>query len=173
MGEMTLGGKFLVASPLMGDPNFARTVVLMLQHDEDGALGVVVNRPSESPVAEHLPEWAPHSATPPVVFVGGPVSPETGIGLRKSEPGGVPAVEVFDLVADREVLGPIRVFSGYAGWGPNQLEAELEDTAWLVVEASGDAVFTDRPDLLWGRIMRSVDPEFGVLATLPDDPSLN
>ncbi len=170
---MSLGGKFLVASPLMGDPNFSRTVVLMLQHDEDGALGIVINRPSQSPVSDHLPEWAPLSADPPVVFVGGPVSPETGIGLKRSEEDGLPAVEVFDLTGDDPINGPIRVFSGYAGWGPDQLESELEETAWLVVEASGSDVFSERPDLLWGRIMRSFDPDFAVLATMPEDPNLN
>jgi putative transcriptional regulator len=171
-----LSGYLLVASPLMLDPNFTRTVVLILQHDDDGALGVVLNRPSDSPVSDHLPRWSKGSVEPATVFVGGPVSPEIGIGLAwrtGSGHGPLAGIEVFDLSAEDEEHEAVRVFAGYAGWGAGQLEAELEEPAWLVVPATPAEVFTARPDLLWGRVMRRIDPELGVVATLPPDPSLN
>jgi putative transcriptional regulator len=171
-----LSGYLLVASPLMLDPNFTRTVVLILQHDDDGALGVVLNRPSDAPVSEYLPRWSPGSVEPATVFVGGPVSPEIGIGLARgtgSSSGLLSGIEVFDLSAEDEEHEAVRVFAGYAGWGAGQLEAEMEESAWLVIPATPAEVFSSRPDLLWGRVMRRIDPKLGVVATLPPDPLLN
>lgn len=171
----TLTGQLLVSSPMLDDPNFARTVVALLQHDEDGALGVVLNRPSTSSVGEHLPEWESVAADPALVFVGGPVSPEVAIGLARleSDVSPIPGVSVVDLSDAPHASIQIRVFSGYSGWSPGQLEFELNEEAWLLTPAIAADVFTDRPDLLWGRAVRRVDADLGVIATFPLDPELN
>lgn len=171
----TLTGQLLVSSPMLDDPNFARTVVALLQHDEDGALGVVLNRPSASPVGEHLPEWDSAAAEPALVFVGGPVSPEVAIGLARleSDVSPIPGVSVVDLSDTPHPSMLVRVFSGYSGWSPGQLEFELGEEAWLLTPATAADVFTDRPDLLWGRAVRRVDSDLGVIATFPFDPELN
>jgi putative transcriptional regulator len=153
-GTLTAGA-LLVASPLLADPNFYRTVVFILQHDADGAVGVVLNRPSGEPVEIHLPEWARRLEDPPVVFVGGPVDRAVAIGLvrsdRPSEPTSLGGIGMVDLGADPAAgsPGPVRVFSGYAGWGPGQAEAEMAEGAWLVVEGKAEDVFTEAPQDLW------------------------
>jgi len=174
-----VAGRLLVASPILLDPNFARTVVLILQHDEEGALGVVLNRPTAEPVEFHLPEWAPRLEEPPVVFLGGPVEPAVAIGVVRSqrslEPTALVGVGMVDLGADpaSTPAGPVRVFSGYSGWGAEQLEAELAEEAWIVVNALPVDVFTDRPDALWSDVLRRQGGELAMLAGYPADPSLN
>lgn len=172
-----LAGHCLVATPLLADPNFVRSVVIILDHDADGAYGVVVNRPSSAPVSELLPEWKGSVVPPGVVFVGGPVSPELGIGLAWAEEGTVDDVltslEIVDVTGDQAHARPVRIFSGYAGWGPGQLELELNESAWLVAPATPSVVFDERPDLVWGRIMRQMDPGLRIYATFPSDPELN
>src|SRR5437763_9480804 len=142
-------GRLLVATPLLTDPNFERTVVLMLEDNEEGALGLVLNRPSPLDISEPLPDWADLSATPAVVFVGGPVSRSSVIALARCNDGRDLAEEawtsvlgpigVLDLTADAALLhaavGDVRVFAGYAGWGEEQLQAELAEGAWFVVDA--------------------------------------
>ena len=175
----SVAGSLLVASPVLFDPNFARTVVLMLQHDADGSLGVVLNRPSDEPVERHLPEWVRRLEEPPVVFVGGPVEPAVAIGViradRPQEPTALSGVGLVDLGNDPAsgAAGPVRVFSGYAGWGPGQLEAELTEGAWMVLEATTEDVFTPDPERLWGKVLRRQGGRLAMLATYPLDPSVN
>jgi putative transcriptional regulator len=174
-----IAGRLLVASPILLDPNFARSVVLILQHDSEGALGVVLNRPTGEEVELHLPEWGPRLEQPPVVFVGGPVEPAIAIGVVRnqspSEPTALGGVGMVDLGADPAAAPPgtVRVFSGYSGWGAGQLEAELAEEAWMVVEALPIDVFTDRPDELWSVVLRRQRGELAMLATYPADPSVN
>jgi putative transcriptional regulator len=175
--DQGLPGRLLVAAPLLSDPNFTRTVVLVLQHDEEGALGVVLNRPSEDDLGLHLPSWGPSACEPPFVFVGGPVEPSVAIGLEQAEappePTALPGVGMLDFDRDPAAAGPVRVFSGYAGWGPGQLEDELAEGAWLVVAAEPDDPFTDDPDGLWAAVLRRQPGVLALLATFPPDPSLN
>jgi putative transcriptional regulator len=177
--DRTLAGSLLVASPLLFDPNFFRSVVFLLQHDQDGALGVILNRPSEEPVVAHLPEWGMRSEDPAVVFVGGPVEPSVAIGIIRAdvptEPTALLGVGLVDLTADPggSDNAPIRVFSGYAGWGSGQLEAELSEGAWMVVPASSEDLFSVVPDQLWSAVLRRQGGKLAMLATFPDDPSLN
>ena len=172
-------GTLLVASPVLVDPNFYRTVVFVLQHDRDGAVGVVLNRPSEEPVEDHLPEWARRLEEPPVIFVGGPVDRAVAIGLVRSdlptEPTALGGVGMVDLGSDPAAgaPGPVRVFSGYAGWGPGQAEAEMAEGAWLVLDALPDDVFTLAPDDLWSTVLRRQGGRLAMLATFPLDPSMN
>lgn len=172
-------GTLLVASPLLVDPNFYRTVVFVLQHDADGAVGVVLNRPSEESVESHLPEWARRLEDPPVVFVGGPVDRTVAIGFvrsdRPAEPTALMGIGMVDLGSDPAAgnPGPVRVFSGYAGWGPGQAEAERAEGAWLVLDAFAEDVFTSAPDDLWSTVLRRQGGKLAMLATFPDDLSMN
>jgi putative transcriptional regulator len=185
----------LVANPAMPDPNFDRTVVLLLAHQDDGALGVVLNRPSDLDVDTPLPRWERLVADPPVVFVGGPVAPGAAICLARvpapppvmpgaidigGDGGWVPLVGelgTLDLERDPDDLAisvdAIRVFAGYAGWGPGQLEGEIEADAWFVVPTeSGDALSGD-PEQLWKRVLRRQGGRLALLASYPPEPSLN
>jgi putative transcriptional regulator len=184
-------GQLVVATPQLGDPNFARTVVLLLQADEDdGALGLVLNRPSGTDVGEVLPDWAPLAAGPAVVFTGGPVQPNAAICLGHGRLGGAPvasfsvlegvpgtSVGTVDLDAAPEQLVPavseVRVFAGYAGWGAGQLEAEVEEGAWWVLDALPADAFTVDPDGLWATVLRRQGPPIAFAASYPPDPTLN
>ncbi len=177
-------GKLLVASPLIGDPNFERSVVLMIEHDENGALGIVLNNVSYTPVSEILPQWAPRACAPDVVFIGGPVSPESVIGLGLKLGGSgvsfrpvVANAGTIDLNQDPAHLPfefeEIRVFAGYSGWGRQQLEAEIRAEAWFVVEADPRDAFMTEPDELWSLVLGRQRGVMAWLANYPYDPSHN
>ena len=181
-----LKGRLLVASPTLRDPNFARAVVLMLEHsDEDGALGLVLDRPSLTSVAEVLPAWAPLAAEPAVAFVGGPVSPNAAVCLgwspAGSEPKGWTAIDgplgIVDLSQDPAALSGalerVRVYAGYAGWGSAQLEAEIALGAWYVVDAMPADPFVGDPQLLWRHVLRRQGGSLALVSMFPPDPALN
>lgn len=181
---MSTAGRLLVATPLLGDPNFERTVVLMLEHTGDGALGVVLNRPSELEVGEILHAWAEVVAPPSVVFHGGPVSTDSALGLVRTtgaEVLGVRAlstgVALVDLDTPAELVGDavtaMRVFAGYAGWGEGQLDGEISDGAWFVVDSLPDDPFTTDPDHLWRRVLRRQPHPLSLVSSFPRDPALN
>ncbi len=173
---MSLAGRLLVASTVLGDPNFDRTVVFMLQHDDEGALGLVLNRPTASSVHDVLPWIADALVEPGVVFVGGPVEPEVAIALESTQasdrPTALPGVGLAD-VNRTDPVAPLRVYSGYSGWGGGQLEGELADGAWIVVGAEADDVFTHDPPGLWATVLRRQGGRLSLLSTYPPDPSLN
>lgn len=184
--EATLTGRLLVATPSLEDPNFDRTVILLLQHDDvDGAMGLVLNRPSGLPIEEELGQWGEKAAPPDEVFIGGPVQPEVAIALGWLAPGhDVPEgvqpimdrIGVVDLrrqPADLPELVSVRVFAGYAGWGAGQLEEEIAEGAWFTLEADPDDAATADPDNLWRDVFRRQSDSLRMLATFPDDPSLN
>lgn len=182
---MSLAGRLLVAAPALADPNFDRTVVLLLSHDEDGALGVVVNRPTEVPITSILPAWQPVVSQPDVVFRGGPVSLDSALGLvvlaNEDEPLGVRRVSgklgVVDLDAPPEVVSPavagMRVFAGYAGWSTDQLESEIDEGAWYVVDAEIMDAFSSAAEDLWRTVLRRQAGPLSWLSTFPADPSMN
>lgn len=170
----SVAGRLIVASPSLDDPNFARTIVLVCEHDEAGALGVVLNRATSEPVEVHLPTWAPTLAAPPVVFVGGPVQPETAVALAEGSPtpclGDVGLADVGD---EPSGVGRVRVFAGYAGWGPGQLDAELSTGAWGIAHGRPDDVFHPDPERLWGDVLRRQRGELRLWSTFPADPTRN
>ena len=182
----SLIGRLLVATPALRDPNFERTVVLLVAHEETGALGVVLNRATEVPVADVLGSWGSLANEPAVVFEGGPVQPEAAICLARARPGvddlvgfnrvaGV--VGTVDLSADPEtlragVLG-VRVFAGYAGWSAGQLEGEIETGSWFVLDALPGDAFAGRPDDLWTMVLRRQGGLLAAVAHYPADPTLN
>lgn len=173
--------RLLVATPRIGDGNFERTVVLLLEHNADGAIGLVLNRPSTLVVAEVLAGWEDASG---VLFSGGPVSPETLIGLSAEWPGcgetgwqrilgNVGSVNLSlgsEAVADRPGL---RIFFGYAGWDARQLEGEIAAGAWFVVDADPDDVLCDDPEGLWQDVLGRQGSEVSWFRNYPDDPRAN
>ena len=178
----SLRGQLLIASPSLLDPNFRRTVVLVLEHDDEGTVGLVLNRPSETTVAEAVPPLAELVEPSDVVSVGGPVQPkavsvlaewyepDSAASIVFAEVGAIPAEAELDDV--RSVTRRRRVFAGYTGWSPGQLEAELEEPSWIVAPPHVDDVFESEEDL-WSSVLRRKGGEYRLLATMPEDPSLN
>jgi putative transcriptional regulator len=178
----SLRGHLLVAGPGLVDPNFWRTVVLVGEHSEEGALGVVLNRSSETSVEEALPELALLADEMGVVHVGGPVQPSAVVVLadfaetERAESLVVESVGFLPSEVEPDALGQLRrarVYVGYAGWGPGQLDGELEEGSWIVEPALPDDVFTDDPGGLWSGVLRRKGGPFAVLAAMPPDPSQN
>jgi putative transcriptional regulator len=180
----SLRGKLLLAGPTLLDPNFRRTVVLIVEHTEEGAMGLVLNRPSTATVSDAVPdlEWLAESEER--VYVGGPVAPNGVIVLAEWDDPGQAAVLVDDDLGfvpgeapDHELLlnavRRARVFAGHAGWGPGQLEDELAEEAWIVEPPQRAEIFTDSPDDLWAAVLRRKGRRYALLATMPPDPSLN
>jgi putative transcriptional regulator len=180
---MDLQGQLLVASPTMADPNFARTVIAVANHDEDGALGIVLNRPSDTEVVEAVPELEGVMDGSEVVFVGGPVQPASIVVLAEFEDPAEAAFLVvggIGLVSDRTGLERLetvtarrRIFAGYAGWGPGQLESELEREDWIIEPALPEDVFSEAPVELWAQVLDRKGGQFRLLARMPADPSVN
>lgn len=178
-----LRGRLLVAAPVLTEATFARSVVLVLDHDGDGALGVVLNRPDGPPVAEVLPGWEPAAGEPPVVFLGGPVSPQTAVCLGRVRPAAEPAgftrvegpVGIVEMTEQPQTAAyeRLRVFAGYAGWAAGQLEGELEAGAWYVVDSWPDDPFHPHPRSLWPAVLRRQSGPLRLLASYPPDPRLN
>lgn len=178
---MSFVGKLLVASPMMGDPNFVGGVVLVCAHDPEGALGVLLNRPTELAVADHLPEWGDRVVPPSVVFLGGPVQVEVAVGIATAGAAladwtaVVGDTGMIDLssVASGTTVGRARVFAGYAGWGAGQLEAEVGAGDWLVVPAHPDDPFDADPAGLRRRVLARQADSKRFYADYPADPRLN
>ena len=179
-------GHLLVATPMLLDPNFAETVVLLLDADENGALGVVLNRPSTVPVADVLETWADVVAEPEVLFQGGPVSTEGALAvgrLRSIDDAPVGFREVHGQLGVMDLDTPVelvngsiegmRIFAGYAGWGAEQLVDEIAEGSWYVVPAEAPDVFRMDPGDLWRDVLRRQPGELAWHSTRPVDPDLN
>ena len=182
MPVQSLKGQLLIAGPGLIDPNFRRTVVLVGEHSEEGALGVILNRASESTVDEAVPELSTLVAGLGAIHVGGPVQPSAIVVLAEfSQPDRagslvLGSVGFLPSEVDPDELGELRrarVFAGYAGWGPGQLDGELEEGSWIVEPALPDDIFTTDPGELWSDVLRRKGGPFSVLALMPLDPSLN
>jgi putative transcriptional regulator len=179
----SLAGKLLLASPTLLDPNFLRTVVLIGVHSEEGAMGVVLNRPSTVTVAEAVPQLEPATGALEPVFVGGPVQPNSIVFLAEFEdpaPAGLlvlgrigfpaPDTELEEL-SEATLRG--RVFAGYAGWSGGQLDAEVDNGDWIADTAQPDDVFTEVPEELWSTVLTRKGGSYALLARMPLDPSVN
>lgn len=180
----SLRGRLLVAPPALLDPNFARTVVFILEHNDDGAIGVVLNRPSELPVSSTIEAWSGRTVPPGVIFLGGPVSPSSVIALASvilDDAGAnwnaiIGRIGTVDLDADPgdvPGLDEIRMFAGYAGWAAGQLEAELLEDGWFVLDAELTDVHTDDPFELWWEVLGRQKGPLGLLGNYPRDPRDN
>lgn len=181
-------GSLLVAAPGLGDPNFSRSVVYMIEHRPRGSLGVVLNRPGPAAVRDVLPRWAGLTSDPGSMFVGGPVENRTALGLaalRTGESGrglqGLmpvrPPVQLVDLDSDPGPLAPrlrgLRIFAGYSGWDAGQLGGEIARGDWFVVPGLPDDLLTTSHDRLWERVLRRQGTPLALLATFPADPAHN
>ncbi len=185
MGTTSMKGRLLVATPSLREPAFDRTVILMLEHGAEGALGLVLNRPSEMELRGPAPDWEPFAAHPPVVFFGGPVGQGSAICLARAEGddqsdawtpifGRIGALNIAK--SPHEVDQPIeeiRVFSGHAGWAPGQLEAEIADGAWFLVHSEPEDALSSEPLDLWRRVLRRQKGRVALYAGFPADPALN
>ena len=179
----SLQGRLLIATPALGDPNFVGSVVLIAEHDEHGAMGLVLNRPLGVRVADAVPMLSGFVGEAEQVHSGGPVQPDTVMALGDFVDGNRSASIAFGSVgflpADaEESLDPAtvlraRVFAGYSGWGAGQLEDELDEEAWIVIPAQTDDCFTEHPANLWKQALRRHGGPLAVFALQPDDPSLN
>ena len=182
-GVDSLKGQLLLASPALFDPNFRRTVVLVTEHNEEGAAGLVLNRRSETAVAEAVPDLVPLVAEEERVYVGGPVQQSAVLVLAEFDDPGDAAALVVDAVGfvpgdgDFELIAVAtrraRVFAGYAGWGPGQLESELEELSWITAAAGGLDLFPEPETDLWSSVLRDKGGVYRVVALMPEDPSQN
>jgi putative transcriptional regulator len=183
MMEETLAGQLLLASPTLRDPNFERTVVLIGLHSDEGAMGVVLNRPSGVTVAEAAPQLEQAVGETAAVYMGGPVQQSSIVFLAEfldPAPAGVlvlgrigfPAPDA-DIDELSEATERVRVFAGFAGWGEGQLEAEIEEGDWIAQAALPEDVFTDVPEQLWSRVLTRKGGSYALVARMPPDPSVN
>lgn len=188
-------GRLLVAAPLLTEGMFSRTVVYLIEHDDDGSVGVVLNRAGHTPVGQVLPNWHDAASAPDAVFTGGPVQPDGALGLGELRPapdgarpgpalrplpgpaglGGLLAT--VDLDADPAELAPLlanlRIYAGHAGWGPAQLAGELADGAWFVVPGGKHDIFSRAPSVLWREVLRRQPAPLNLLATFPPELGAN
>jgi len=177
--------KLLVSAPDLGDDNFDQTVVLVMEHDSDGALGLVLNRPTSTEVGEHLPDLTPLTVSPPVFFMGGPVSVGglLALGRRRlcAETRNVASIDGPLVMVDPEALvngdvegiDAVRLYTGYSGWSAGQLDAELTSGAWHIVRALPDDVLCVEPEGLWRSVMRRQGGRLASQGLYPDDLSAN
>ncbi len=176
-------GSLLIASPSLLDPNFHRTVVLVAEHTEDGAMGVVLNRPSDVTVAEAVPKLTSLVEEHELLHIGGPVQHEAVVVLAElDDPAQAALLALGDIgflkadVEPDELAGTLRrarVYLGYAGWAAAQLEAELEESAWIVEPAVPEDVFSENASGLWSAVLRRKGGTYAVIAMMPPDPSVN
>jgi putative transcriptional regulator len=183
MGEVdSLRGHLLVASPALLDPNFRRTVILVTEHNDEGAAGLVLNRPSPVEVVSAVPQLEPVVDGYEPVWVGGPVQTDAVLVLGEFLDPDDAAVPLFDSLGfpsleEPEEIVPAttrrRVFAGYAGWGAGQLEAEVANEDWILEPAHADDAFTAEPDELWRDVLRRKGGVYELVARMPEEPSLN
>lgn len=176
-------GRLLISSPLIGGPEFTRTIVLLLDVDDTGALGVVLNRPSDVPLAGLLGAWEDLVTAPAVVFRGGPVDPQAALGVARLADGVTAPIgwrQMFDRTGlvdlDTPAFGTydaVRVYAGYAGWSPGQLEGEVASGAWYVVPAEPGDLDAADGEALWSQVLRRQPDPVSLLITLPADPTAN
>jgi putative transcriptional regulator len=179
----SIRGQLLIAGPSLQDPNFWRTVVLVVEHSDAGALGLVLNRPSESKVGDAVPQLMELADAEDDVLVGGPVGQSAVIVLADFEDPDEAALIAFDSVGvlgggapEDELSAGVRrarIFAGHSGWGPGQLDGELERGDWILEPARYSDAFTTDPDVLWSVVLERKGGSYALVARMPEDPSLN
>jgi len=179
-----LTGRLLVATPQIEEGIFHRSVVLVLQHDDGGAQGVVLNKPLGADIDAVLPGWGEHATEPDTLFQGGPVQLDSALGLVAVDGRAVDGVQqifagigLVDLDAPPAAVAAkvaaVRIFVGYAGWSPGQLEGELRTGSWYAVSSRPEDAFSLDPEQLWASVLRRQPGQLAWLAFLPEDPSVN
>jgi putative transcriptional regulator len=171
----------LIAHPAMRDPNFRRTILLLSMHDtENGAFGLVINRPANKKLADYLPDGSRELLEDVPVYIGGPVGSDelTIVSFRwEATEGQITILSPLSLDQAEQVKandpGTLRAFRGYAGWSAGQLESELQQSAWLVYPPTKEVLDAVDDEKAWYRLVSSLGPAYRLLALAPDDPSLN
>jgi putative transcriptional regulator len=176
-------GQLLIAGPALLDPNFWRTTVLVVEHNDEGALGLVLNRPSETSVGEAVPQLEDLIDPDDLLFIGGPVQPAAVIVLAEFEDPGDAALIAFDDIGvlgtgtspDEPVAGVRmgRAFVGHAGWGSGQLDSEIERGDWILDPAQREDAFSSDPRELWAEVLTRKGGSYALVARMPTDPSVN
>ena len=177
----SLRGRLLIAGANLFDPNFRRSILLIADHDDQGAVGVILNRPAGVSVREAAPDLGDLVEPDEPLFIGGPVQPQAAVVVAEFEDPAQASLLAFGAVGfltgqDPRTIGGLRrarVFAGYAGWGPGQLDLEMEQDSWLTEPALPEDVFTEDAGRLWTSVLRRKGTDFQVLATMPFDPSSN
>jgi putative transcriptional regulator len=180
----SLRGHLLIAGPRLVDPNFWRTVVLIVDHNDEGAFGLVLNRPSETSVGETVPELGTLVDGDEPLFIGGPVQPSSVVTVAQFSDGSDAALLAFDDIGVLGSGGPpleeladrvtrARAYVGHSGWGPGQLDTELDQGDWIVEEARHGDVFSDGPLELWSNVLTRKGGSYALVARMPVDPSWN
>ena len=177
----SLRGRLLIASPVLVDPNFHRTVILIAEHTDEGAMGLVLNRPAETLVTDAVPDLSELADSGAPVYVGGPVASDSVIVLAEFDEPALAGVLIEDDLGfvgsgSADLGGGVRrarVFAGHAGWGPGQLEGELEEDSWIVEPPRREEIFSEDPEALWAAVLRRKGREYALLSTMPPDPSVN
>lgn len=184
MTMASLRGQLLLAGPMLKDPNFDRAVVLITEHTDEGAMGLVLNRPSTASVGDAVPDLSWVADPDAYVYVGGPVAPNgvivlaewvdpaQAVVLVEDDLGFVPG-DAEDTEALAAAVRRARVYAGHAGWGPGQLEEELAEEAWITEAPLREELFSADAEGLWSAVLRRKGREFALLSTMPPDPSLN
>ena len=180
----SLRGKLLIASPALIDPNFHRTVILIAEHTQEGAMGLVLNRPAETLVADVVPDLSELAEDEAPVYYGGPVASDSVIVLAEFDDPTVAGVLLDDdlgfVSSESNELGDLgrgvrraRIYAGHSGWGPGQLEGELEDDSWIIEPPQREEIFAGDSEGLWSAVLRRKGREYALLSTMPPDPSVN
>ena len=181
-GVDPLTGRLLISNANLFDPNFRRTVLLIGHHDDDGAVGVVLNQPLGVTVREAVPPLGPLVEPEEQLFDGGPVEPASVVVLAdfldpsKAEVLAMGSIGFLPPEAGDDIAESIkraRVYAGYAGWGPGQLEDEIAEDSWVVAPALPGDVFHDEPSRLWDDVLRRLGRDYDMLRLMPRDPSMN
>ncbi len=183
MMDESLAGQLLLASPSLRDPNFERSVVLIGVHSADGAMGIVLNRPSDVTVGEAAPQLEEAVSDSERVYVGGPVQPSSIVFLAEfldPTPAGLLVLGRIGFPTPEAEIGELsqatergRVFAGFAGWDEGQLEAEIAQGDWIAQAALPDDVFTEVPERLWSDVLTRMGGSYALVARMPADPSVN
>ncbi len=178
----SLRGQLLVAGPALIDPNFHRTVVLVCEHDQEGAMGLVLNRPSPILAEQAIPELEEALGPGERLWMGGPVQTTSVVVLAEFDDAGESmhvagdvglVLPDADLESVATAVRRARAFLGYAGWGGGQLDGELAGDDWIVADFAPEDAFTDEPEQLWSRVLERKGGSYALLATMPPDPSVN
>ena len=177
-------GKLLISDPFLQDPGFKRTVVLITEHNEEGTVGFVLNRPVNALMNEALVDFQDFNVP---LYMGGPVQPDTLHYIHTVGnllPGSIKiadnlwwggSFETLKVLAESKQLDltKFKFFIGYSGWSPGQLNEELEEKSWVVTDATMQDIYTEKPDLLWRTVLENMGKDYAVLANFPEDPALN
>ncbi|MGI9586306.1 MAG: YqgE/AlgH family protein [Acidimicrobiia bacterium] len=172
-------GRLAVATPIIASPPFARAVVLILEHDDSGAIGLILNAATDLKVVDHLPELEQQVSEPATVFLGGPVTTEVAVVLARSstaeflQPSGVKGVGIVDILNLPDTVDAMRVFAGYSGWEAQQLESEIEEGAWWIIDPTSDDLFHSNTEGMWERTVRRAPGTIPFHERYPADIGLN